>query len=50
MPYTQQLPESLREQFISALVSEYLRGHPADSSGRTHVQMTRLEVEAIRGE
>ena len=50
MPYTQQLPENLREQFISDLVSEYLRAYPADSSGRTHVQMTRLEVEATRGE
>jgi trans-aconitate methyltransferase len=49
MPYTQQVPEGLREQFISDLVSEYLREHPADSSGRTHVQMIRLEVEATRG-
>jgi trans-aconitate methyltransferase len=50
IPYTQQLPEGLREQFISDLVSEYLRDHPADSSGHTHVQMTRLEVEATRTE
>jgi trans-aconitate methyltransferase len=48
MPYTQRLPEGLREQFVADLVSEYLRGHPADSSGRTHVQMIRLEVEAIK--
>jgi hypothetical protein len=40
MPYTHRLPEDLREQFISDLVSEYLRDHLADSSGHTHVQMT----------
>jgi len=48
MPYTQRLPEGLREGFITDFLSEYLRGHPTDSSGRTHVQMTRLEVEAIK--
>jgi trans-aconitate methyltransferase len=48
MPYTHRVPEGLREQFVDELVSEYLRGHPADSSGRTHVQMIRLEVEAIK--
>jgi len=48
MPYTQRVPENLREKFTSDLISEYLRDHPADSSGRTHVQMTRLEVEATR--
>ena len=48
MPYTQRVPEDLREKFISDLISEYLRDHPADSSGHTHVQMMRLEVEATK--
>ena len=29
-------------------VFRYLRDHPPDSSGRTHVQMIRFEVEATR--
>jgi trans-aconitate methyltransferase len=48
MPYTERLPHELREGFISDFVSHFLKDHPTDSSGRTHVQMIRLEVEATR--
>ena len=44
-PYTQQLPEPMRELFITELVGRYLEGHPVDEEGLTHVQMIRLEVE-----
>jgi trans-aconitate methyltransferase len=47
-PYTQQVPETQREAFLDDLVSAYLAEHPLDEQGRTHVQMIRLEVEAIK--
>jgi len=49
MPYTQRLPDPIREDFIAELVSRYLHDHPPDSSGHTHVRMVRLEVEATKG-
>jgi len=45
-PYHRRVPESLREEFIRDVVREYQSAHPPDSSGRIHVQMVRLEVEA----
>jgi len=48
MPYTLRLPEELRESFIDELLSRYLQKNPVDSSGRTHVRMVRLEVEATK--
>ena len=48
LPYTQQIPEGKRETFISALVKTYLETHHADSRGQVHVEMIRLEVEALK--
>ncbi len=48
LPYTQHLPEEKRELFISQLADEYLQQHPADENGIVHVNMMRLEVEAIK--
>lgn len=45
-PYTDQLPEELREPFLEAIVETYLRQFPVDEQGKTHVKMIRLEVEA----
>jgi len=45
-PYTDCLPETERERFISAVTARYLDSHPTDSNGRAHVAMVRLEVEA----
>jgi len=47
-PYTQQIPQAKREDFLDELISTYLKEHPLDEQGRTHVQMVRLEVEAIK--
>jgi len=47
-PYTQQVPEMQREAFLDELVNVYLAENPLDEKGRTHVQMIRLEVEAIK--
>jgi trans-aconitate 2-methyltransferase len=48
LPYTQQVPEEKREIFISQLADDYLRQHPADENGVIHVNMIRLEVEALK--
>ncbi len=46
MPILGRLPEGRRANFIAAVVARYLRAHPPDAQGRTHVAMVRLEVEA----
>ncbi len=45
-PYTDRLPVELRDAFLSELVEIYLKTHPVDINGNTHVKMVRLEVEA----
>ncbi len=45
-PYTDQLPETEKEDFLNFVVKKYTNIHPPDSEGRTHVNMVRLEVEA----
>jgi trans-aconitate methyltransferase len=46
MPWTDRIPEQMREMFIDEVVDRYLRVHAADADGRVHVAMVRLEVEA----
>jgi trans-aconitate methyltransferase len=46
LPYTERLPEALREDFVKEMASSYLERHPQDENGGVHVQMVRLEVEA----
>ncbi|MDF1744056.1 MAG: methyltransferase domain-containing protein [Gimesia sp.] len=46
MPYTDQVPEEKREQFIRELSSNYIKKFPLDSEGKVHVAMVRIEVEA----
>jgi trans-aconitate 2-methyltransferase len=48
LPYIHRLPEELRERFINEFVSQYLDHNPPDESGHTHVDMIRLEVEAVK--
>jgi trans-aconitate 2-methyltransferase len=45
-PFTDRLPVCDRENFLNALVAEYISQYPVDTEGRTHVKMVRLEVEA----
>jgi trans-aconitate methyltransferase len=47
-PYTQRVPEPLREEFIAAVTDRYLAKHPPDADGLIHVRMVRLEIEAIK--
>ena len=48
LPYTQCLPEALREPFIAQVAATYLARFPLDAQGKSHVRMVRLEVEAER--
>lgn len=46
-PYTDRLPSERRDAFVDAVVDGYLAAHPLDAEGKTHVEMVRLEIEAI---
>lgn len=45
-PYTQQVPEIMREDFIAELVNFFVKKYPPDNIGCVHVRMMRLEIEA----
>jgi trans-aconitate 2-methyltransferase len=46
LPFTDNLPGSLKAKFVSEIVNRYLKDHPADANGIVHVGMIRLEVSA----
>jgi trans-aconitate methyltransferase len=48
LPYTQRVPENMREEFIAAVTDRYLAKHPPDADGRIHVRMMRLEIDAVK--
>lgn len=48
LPYTQRVPEALRDDFIQEIVDKYTEKFPPDSNGTIHVSMMRLEVEAVK--
>ena len=48
LPYTQRVPENLREEFIGAVTDRYVAKHPPDDAGRIHVRMVRLEIDAVK--
>lgn len=50
LPYTQRVPEKLREEFIVSVVDRYVARHPPDAAGQTHVQMIRLELDATKAD
>ncbi len=47
-PYTNALPKELREEFMDEFIRSYLDIIPLDNKNRVHVNMTRLEVKAIK--
>jgi trans-aconitate 2-methyltransferase len=49
LPYTQRVPESLREEFIREIMAAHARIRPPDADGSVHFTMVRLEVEATKG-
>ncbi|HWD91416.1 MAG TPA: methyltransferase domain-containing protein [Verrucomicrobiae bacterium] len=48
LPYTQRVPENVREEFITAVVERYVTKHPVDAKGLVHVRMVRLEIDAVK--
>lgn len=47
LPYTQRIPEDLREDFIDEIADEYIKkGFLFDHNDLIHIKMMRLEVEA----
>lgn len=48
LPFTSCVPEVRREDFIYRIVDTYLETHPLDAEGLAHVEMFRLEVEALK--
>jgi trans-aconitate methyltransferase len=46
LPYTQRVPEALREEFIAAVTARYVAKHPPDAENKIHVRMVRLEIDA----
>jgi trans-aconitate 2-methyltransferase len=48
LPYTQRVPKEKRDIFIAQLADDYLQHHSVDEHGRVHVNMMRLEVEAVK--
>lgn len=45
-PFTQRVPENLKEEFIDELTTHFIKLHPLDNEGYVHVRMVRLEIEA----
>jgi len=48
LPYTQRVPESMREEFVKVFADRYTARHPAHDAGRVHVRMVRLEIDATK--
>ncbi len=48
LPYLTRIPEQMKEEFIEAIWDVYLVGHPPDEEGLVHVDMVRLEVDAVK--
>ena len=48
LPYTQRVPENLREEFMAAVTARYLVKHPPDADGQVPVRMVRLEIDAVK--
>jgi trans-aconitate methyltransferase len=46
LPFTQKIPEGMRERFIHELVDGYMELCPPDEEGLVHAQSIRLVVEA----
>jgi len=46
LPYTERIPEDLRQEFIDDVANRYVDKYPPDSRGFIHVQLIRLDVEA----
>ena len=48
LPYTQRVPENLRDEFVATVTDRYIAKHPPAADGRVHVRMVRLEIDAVK--
>jgi trans-aconitate 2-methyltransferase len=48
LPYTRRVPEDLQFDFIDEIVDTYITTQGFDKNGIIHVEMVRLEFEAVR--
>jgi trans-aconitate 2-methyltransferase len=48
MPFTEKVPEDLREAFTAEVVETFIRSNPPGEDGLLHLEAKRLEVEASR--
>jgi trans-aconitate 2-methyltransferase len=48
LPFTDRLPESLKQKFVESIINRYLYLQPPDHAGVVHVSIVRLEVEAYK--
>jgi len=48
LPYVQRVPEKQREEFITVVTERYISKHPLDADGKVHVNMVRLEIDAVK--
>lgn len=48
LPFTQSVPETQRDDFITHFVETYLERMPLDQNGSAHIRMVRLEVSALK--
>jgi trans-aconitate methyltransferase len=48
LPYTQRVPEEMREEFTAAVTDRYVAKHPPDAENKIHVRMVRLEIDAVK--
>ena len=48
LPFTERVPVSLRDSFISEIADRYLAAYPLDETGIVYIKMMRLEVKATK--
>lgn len=48
LPYTQRVPDVLREEFITSVVERFVSKHPPDAHGKLAVRTVRLEIDAVK--
>ena len=50
LPYTQRIPEAMREEFVAAIADRYMAKHPADAAGCVRVRMVRRRSTRLNSE
>jgi trans-aconitate methyltransferase len=48
LPFTERVPASLRDTFVNEIAERYIAAYPLDETGKVHIGMTRLEVQATK--